>query len=176
MKYKYLLIFLVMSIWGCTVLPSSFILPKVNQKDKYGSVIGTIALKEKQLIYDGYFLCFTRDSTPQKKNYIHLNPKVFMGAKSDFKDEGHYMYFFDMVATTGNFHITSLKLVTNLASVTYTEEIKLSIPFRIEQGKTFYLGEIQFNSIKDSIYHNYKPKRDIPLAKAKWPLLKIMEN
>lgn len=156
MKRLLLLSFFIVTLAGCTALPSEKMKTEMSAFKKEGMIAGTLCLEDKRLM-SSYTLRYVQIAGPPSATRFSdmLNDKAsevlynsgevkFGYNQGDVKDGDKDIYIFNIVQPAGKYRIVQLDIFHNSGSQLYQyfHSVPMDITFEIEEGKTKYLGEI----------------------------------
>lgn len=167
---------IIPTLGSCANLPSNDIPQTFDQNDSQGLVIGAFAIKNEKPIFNGYGLYHTSadfSEKPTVANRVWFVPEqmVKMKLKPDFFEGEKGVYYFAFKKNPGNYTFNLLNMFENGGMYSANSYLKFDIPFKAEQGKITYVGEIYLDFRGKSVTREYKGNRDLSNLKVKFPNL-----
>lgn len=159
MKICLLLVFSLMISWEALAQRKKMA-KESEAPSQAGIVVGSISLENIQKSVSNHTFYFTGqvvDSILKKYESKKGRHQAILNSFSvdvvywqkDFIAEGKRFYLFRIEKPIGKYKFHRLQLFLNTGAMISTREIVLEFPFEIEENKTKYIGELNFN-VKDA--------------------------
>jgi hypothetical protein len=138
---------------GCAAAPTTFVDPSllVQNADEAGTIVGTIGARSGRLFstegspYIFNTLLFRKVGT-KTGGVLEFSPPdpPLRTYTPDFQDEKSKGNVFSLNIAPGDYEIYSVRFYYNNGSAegTFTTKVDFSVPFKVEKGKTTYLGSL----------------------------------
>ena len=177
MRNIYILILIGIFLSSCATLPSLKIPQSFSSSNENGMIVGSIAFKNEEPIFNGYTFYYTGNGidkiTAQKIVSITPEQMTKMKFKPDFYDREKAVYYFSIEEPEGNYEFSNFRIFKNGGYIQSSSDIPINIEFEIEKGKVKYLGEIYVDYNQSFIGLNDESERDFRKLGEKFPNLKI---